>query len=159
LPPTVVVQVAPTIAAPPPSMVYQRPARSSCSGLLVTLVLLVIAGVAAYIWFGYNNTGSVAGVTVPNILGTGDGKLQQTFGGAGTGSGLFQDASKLAVDGAGNIYVADNKSNRIQQFDANGKFLNVWQFEGASDKGPQALAADRAGNVYICALGRTDGGI
>ena len=48
------------------------------------------------------------------------------FGGTGTGNGLFQDATAIAVDGKGRIYVADDHL-RVQQFNEKGEFLNVWQ--------------------------------
>ena len=48
------------------------------------------------------------------------------FGGKGTANGLFQDASAIAVDGKGRIYVADD-SLRVQQFNEKGEFLKLWQ--------------------------------
>lgn len=81
-----------------------------------------------------------------------------TFGGTGTAPGLFQEATHVAVDGSGSIYVADAKTKRIQKFDAAGKYLNLWV---AND--PEAnpvvstiefLKADHAGNVYVTANGK-----
>lgn len=46
------------------------------------------------------------------------------FGGTGAENGLFDDASSIAVDKQGQIYVADNKL-RVQQFDAQGVFLKL----------------------------------
>src|SRR6478672_8204820 len=84
-PPPVIVQVAAPVAAPAP-MVYRRPARrSSCFGFLVTLLFLLVAGAAALGWYQYNNGAIAVPNVVPNLIGTGDGQLQQTFGGAGTG--------------------------------------------------------------------------
>ena len=48
------------------------------------------------------------------------------FGGKGTGDGLFKDADSIAVDKQGRIYVGD-ETLRVQQFDAEGKFLKLWQ--------------------------------
>lgn len=74
-----------------------------------------------------------------------------TFGEKGTGHGLFKDAQELAVDAGGNIYVSDD-TLRIQKFDSEGKFVNLWTIseKGAEDlhEGPHRLQADRAGNVY-----------
>jgi hypothetical protein len=74
-----------------------------------------------------------------------------TFGGEGTGPGLFKDAQEVAVDAPGNVYVSDD-TLRIQKFDANGKFVNLWTIsEPGAEKlheGPRRLMADRAGNVY-----------
>ncbi len=48
------------------------------------------------------------------------------FGGKGTGDGIFEDADSIAVDKKGRIYVGDD-TLRVQQFDAEGKFLKLWQ--------------------------------
>jgi sugar lactone lactonase YvrE len=144
-PPPPVVQAPPVVTYRPTPVARRRSAGSSCAGFLITLLLLVVAGVTAFAWYRYNN----GVIVVPNLVSTGDGQLQQTFGGAGTGPGLFQDASRIAVDGAGFIYVADSKAPRIQRFDANGTFVNLWDYERQSNNAPVALAADRAGNLYI----------
>jgi len=45
------------------------------------------------------------------------------FGSFGTGNGQFQVPQGVAVDSAGNIYVADTRNSRIQVFDSSGNFL------------------------------------
>jgi hypothetical protein len=76
-----------------------------------------------------------------------------TFGGEGTGPGLFKDAQEVAVDGGGNIYVSDD-TQRIQKFDAQGKFLRLWTIPADTPYfskirgGPERLLADREGMVY-----------
>ncbi len=77
-----------------------------------------------------------------------------TFGGEGTGQGLFQDAQEVAVDGNGNIYVSD-ETKRIQKFDSNGQFLSLWNVPSTTrnyskvNGGPDKLLADRSGNVFV----------
>ena len=77
-----------------------------------------------------------------------------TFGGEGTGAGLFQDAQEVAVDGAGNIYVSDD-TQRIQKFDSQGKFLSLWTIPSSTQYvtkirgGPDRLLANREGRVYV----------
>jgi DNA-binding beta-propeller fold protein YncE/DNA-directed RNA polymerase subunit RPC12/RpoP len=70
------------------------------------------------------------------------------FGGDGTGSGLFRDPRHIAIDGDGSIYVSDFDTGRIQRLDPEGNYLNGWMLDG---KKPivTALAADRAGTVYV----------
>lgn len=70
-----------------------------------------------------------------------------SFGGEGTGSGKFQDARSIAIDGEGNIYVAEYETGRVQKFDAQGEFLDSWMTEG--DTPLRGMAADRDGNVYV----------
>ncbi len=78
-----------------------------------------------------------------------------TFGGTGTAPGLFQNARYVAADGDGNFYVADSKTQRIQKFDATGKYLFLWTVTDAKTNRPvsyiSALSADNAGNVYVTA--------
>jgi len=52
-----------------------------------------------------------------------DGKFLLTWGKPGSGPGEFHVAHSVAVDSKGLVYVSDRENNRIQIFDANGKFL------------------------------------
>ena len=67
---------------------------------------------------GYNN-GRVAKFNK-------DGKYITEFGKPGKGNGEFYVAHSVAVDAQGRLYVADRANARVQVFDANGKFLQVW---------------------------------
>ncbi len=84
------------------------------------------------------------------------GKREMTaaliWGSQGKGSGQFQDPRGIAVDEAGNVYVADSGNHRIQKFDSNGKFLTQWGSEGDGPgqfKEPWGIAVDAAGHVYV----------
>jgi len=58
----------------------------------------------------------------------------------------------VAVDGLGNVYVADTYNHRIQKFDSEGNFLTKWGTEGSGDgqfKRPVGIAVDVSGNVYV----------
>ena len=76
---------------------------------------------------------------------------------------LFSSPSDVAVDGAGNLYVADYWNNRIQKISANGTVStlagtgNAGAINGlgklASFNKPAGLAVDGAGNVYVADAG------
>ena len=52
-------------------------------------------------------------------------EVAYTFGGEGTGPGLFKDGMTLALDAEGRVYVSD-ETRRVQRFDGAGKFVNTW---------------------------------
>jgi DNA-binding beta-propeller fold protein YncE len=56
------------------------------------------------------------------------GKFLTTWGKKGTGPGEFNLPHAIRLDAAGHVYVGDRENNRVQVFDANGKFLR--QFGG-----------------------------
>lgn len=75
------------------------------------------------------------------------------WGGNGSASGQFLSPSGLGSDAAGDVYVADTGSNRIEKFDANGNFLTSF---GSAGAGPGQLgqpldvaASGPSGNVYV----------
>jgi len=84
----------------------------------------------------------------PNLL---------SFGGKGTGDGLFQGANSIAVDKMGNIFVSDD-TMRVQQFDGEGKFLKVWQIPSKTPNYKGARTIDKIaigenGDLYVAAGG------
>jgi DNA-directed RNA polymerase subunit RPC12/RpoP len=71
-----------------------------------------------------------------------------SFGQAGIGPGMLNDARYIAVDGSGTIYVADYQGGRIQAFDQTGKYLS--QFKVGDPKTIIAgLEANHAGDVFV----------
>jgi uncharacterized protein (TIGR03663 family) len=74
------------------------------------------------------------------------------WGSQGKGNGQFQDPRGIAVDQAGNVYVADSGNHRIQKFDSNGKLITQWGSEGDGPgqfKEPWGIAVDAEGDVYV----------
>src|SRR3989304_4293966 len=85
---------------------------------------------------------------------TGAGTLLQAWGRAGSGAGQFDRAGALAMDRAGNVYVADTENHRVQKFGPSGTPLRQWgALPGEGLKRPAALTADAAGHVYIADQG------
>jgi len=60
-----------------------------------------------------------------------DGNLLKDWGERGTDPGQFHTPHSIVIDAGGTVYVADRDNRRIQVFDANGKFLKVWNNVGA----------------------------
>src|SRR3954451_19815147 len=50
------------------------------------------------------------------------------IGALGTASGQFNLPQTLAIDGADDIFVADENSNRVDEFDTAGTFIKAWGF-------------------------------
>ena len=69
-------------------------------------------------------------------------------GGRGDGKGQFDEPRGIAVDGAGNIYVADTGNGRIEKFSPNGTFVT-----SIATLDPNGIAIDRAGNIYVAEIG------
>ena len=64
----------------------------------------------------------------------------------------FDDPQGLAVDGNGNLYVADMGNHRVQKFGPSGQFLLKWGAQGSGDGQfdfPSGIAVDGDGNVYV----------
>ena len=84
-------------------------------------------------------------------------KLQTRFGEEGTGQGYFNDPRAITIDRDGFVYVADFGSGRIQRFDGQGKFLNLWVIpppENTNDVYIESIAVGSDGRVYVVANGK-----
>jgi DNA-binding beta-propeller fold protein YncE len=77
-----------------------------------------------------------------------------SFGDCATGcaDGQVDDPAGIAVDGSGNIYVADTGNDRIEKYDPSGNFLLKWGTTGTGTnqlRSPQGVAIDGSGNVWV----------
>jgi uncharacterized protein (TIGR03663 family) len=77
---------------------------------------------------------------------------QVIIGKPGGARGQFSAPAGLAVDGEGNLYVADSGNHRIQKFDGDGHFLGVLGTAGGGEgqfNEPWGVAVDSKGNIYV----------
>src|SRR6185312_11961543 len=68
------------------------------------------------------------------------------------GDGRFHAPSGVAVDGAGDVFALDSENNRVELFDASGRFLAKWGLRGTGlgfFSQPSAIAVDCNGDVYV----------
>jgi streptogramin lyase len=72
-----------------------------------------------------------------------DGKFLLEWGKRGTGPGEFGLPHNVVVDAKGRVYVTDRDNQRIQIFDANGKYMTEWKNTG----GISGLAMTKDGRI------------
>src|SRR5207247_10583041 len=70
-------------------------------------------------------------------------------------NGELNSPDGVAIDGIGNVYVADSANHRIQKFDASGAFLTVGGSLGSGDgqfagpDGPSGVGTGGSGTVSV----------
>ncbi|HLO80220.1 MAG TPA: peptidyl-alpha-hydroxyglycine alpha-amidating lyase family protein [Chitinophagaceae bacterium] len=77
------------------------------------------------------------------------GKYLFAWGTKGDQPGQFKTPHGIDLDAAGNVYVADRENNRIQKFDADGKFINSWKNDLAEQL--YSLTVDKSHNQVFAA--------
>ena len=73
-------------------------------------------------------------------------------GGQGNGKGQFDGPRGIAIDTAGNIFVADTNNGRIEKFSPSGVFITSMGTKGDGHGqfgGPSGLAVDHCGYIYV----------
>lgn len=118
-------------------------------------------------------------VTTDGIINTvaGNGMLELAGFGSDIGDGgpatsaMLNNPQGVAVDSAGNLYIADTRNNRIRMVDSNGiittvvgsgRGANLGPYYPSGDGGPATaadltaddVAVDSAGNIYIAGVSR-----
>ena len=65
----------------------------------------------------------------------------------------------MAVDAAGNVYVADTGNNRVEEFGPGGKLIGAWDNSATpaslSMSRPTGLALDSARNLWVADTGNS----
>ncbi len=133
-----------------------------------TVVLLPRAGAAlAQQLFAAQAVGAV-NTFVPGTMSTVAGNTAWIYAGdgqPGTQTSIFLPFG-VAVDGAGNLYIADTSNNRIRKVDAGSGLVSTLAGTGnvgatgdngqavaATLAGPSSLTLDAAGNLYVADAG------
>lgn len=141
-----------------------RLARSKTQKRLITLILgifVLFTGCLGAFWFIANTLPTLPpfatqlmtqqASNTPTVTVTFGQQELLSFGGKGTGPGLFTDPRSIAIDPqSGHIYVADYQGGRVQAFDPLGKFITQWQV-GDKKTIIRGMAADHQGNVFVVA--------
>ena len=74
-----------------------------------------------------------------------DGRFIMSWGSTGSGSGEFNHPHTIALDSQGRVFVGDRGNNRIQIFDQEGTFLDVWYQFGR----PSGIAITADDRIYV----------
>jgi DNA-binding beta-propeller fold protein YncE len=77
------------------------------------------------------------------------GSLLRTI--AGSGASALKEPRGVAVDGSGDVWVADTGDNRLEEFSAAGVFVGEIASEGV-----QSVALDAAGDVFAVVYNKAD---
>ena len=74
-----------------------------------------------------------------------DGAFIMSWGSTGSGAGEFNVPHTIALDSQGRVFVGDRANNRIQIFDQDGNFLDVWYQFGR----PSGIAITGDDMIYV----------
>ncbi|HEB13509.1 MAG TPA: hypothetical protein ENI13_00850, partial [candidate division CPR3 bacterium] len=90
------------------------------------------------------------GEPIWKIGGAGPGKDYKDIpNGSGEGPGEFDYPEGITVDETGNVYVVDSGNDRIQKFDANGKFILAFHKDKEKSFSPEKIIIGKDNYLYI----------
>jgi DNA-binding beta-propeller fold protein YncE len=73
------------------------------------------------------------------------GRIILSWGEPGIDPGQFIRPHNVAVDSDDRVYIADRECHRVQVFDANGKFVTMWN----NIHRPDGMTLGKDGNIYV----------
>ena len=127
-------------------------ATAGASCFVVGLVLFILLVTFVPIFFALTSSGGPWADWWTRVNPFGERRLLLSFGGEGTGVGVFEDARHIGVDNNGHIFVGEYEGGRIQVFDTDGVYITQWIARGAvegNDIYLTGLAVDRNSVVYV----------
>lgn len=139
-----------------------------CFFVGITLFVLASVLIPVIAMFGLGAAFGGSGFTVPGgveipidfgdlqVPGMGFATRELSFGGQGSGPGLFDDARAVGVHPvSGIIYVANYGDGRVQAFDTEGQFITQWIIpKEKTDPYFDDMAVGRDGTIYIPVYGK-----
>jgi len=96
-----------------------------------------------FITEGHNNSPDARVARVSKFAP--DGTYLKSWGKTGPGIGEFSTPHSIALDSRGRVFVADRNNNRIQIFDQEGNFLDLWYQFGR----PSGIAISPDDRIYV----------
>lgn len=105
-------------------------------------------GIKLYVANTYDEGVASSNILMYNIYGS----YLDVLGTYGTGTGQFKHPQDVAVDSAGNIYVADSDNHRIQVFNASKSHLKTIGTRGVEETEfdyPSGIAMDDEDRLYV----------
>jgi hypothetical protein len=123
-------------------------AGTGCFAIAVPLFIVLVTVVP--ILFAMTTSGGPLAEPWSKINPFARARVTKSFGGEGTGVGVFQDARHVAVDNNGHIWVGEYDGGRVQVFDDTGKFITQWVAKGEATDNIilTGMAANRQSVVY-----------
>jgi sugar lactone lactonase YvrE len=97
--------------------------------------------------FGQLALGSIAAMGGCSVSSSGD-LPDKVWGELGAGPGQFSKPRAVAIDDKDQLYIVDMTA-RIQVFDADGKFIRLWQTPEHKNGRPTGLTVSADGNVLV----------
>lgn len=105
--------------------------------------VLVAPDGTVFVTEGHDNSPTAAVARVSKW--TADGKFIKTWGRTGSAPGEFSTPHVIAMDSRGRVFVGDRNNNRIQIFDQEGNFLDLWYQFGR----PSGIVITPDDRIYV----------
>ncbi len=120
--------------------------------LIGVFALIILIGGGFLIW--KKPTGGAASLLsgIGSLCKPGEYKYVTQWGTSGTGNGQFGAPMGITADTAGNIYVLDRQTSKIQKFTSNGVYIAQWGGVGNGNgrfNGPYDITSDSSNNLYV----------